>query len=341
MNFELMLEKAALENTTVSLFSAAVNSKSCVCNIKFSEVIYKNIDRAFGYDLKSIGQYKFSENPEEVKLYKEIKGKLPCFLLTTNVPEGASSFEGKDVVNPYVIIDIDNLEASEENFSKINSLPFVVGSGISLSGKGFYSVVRFEKREKMVFSALFEQLAKEYLDNGIEIDKACKNINRLRVVSPYEFKWNDKFKEPFEYIEPVEEAKIIKPVVLGEIKEGTLTVQEKYKFYGKVGEKYHREFQISKYFTDGSHILYSYASTLRNLLGDKGWQVYRDYFPETSESILRSQWGRDYGVKGCIKKELLAQGIIEEEIILEKKEYVKEGKKNRSKDSKVSWGEEI
>jgi hypothetical protein len=42
---------------------------------------------------------------------------------------------------------------------------------------------------------MFRQLKEYYENEDIELDDSCCNINRLRVISPYDFIYNDYYKQ--------------------------------------------------------------------------------------------------------------------------------------------------
>ena len=61
-------------------------------------------------------------------------------------------------------------------------MPYTLFSSISVGGKGLYCLVAVDGEEKD-FIPHFKALQDEFSQMGIIIDKSCKNLNRLRVIS--------------------------------------------------------------------------------------------------------------------------------------------------------------
>lgn len=85
------------------------------------------------------------------------------------------------------------------------------------------------------------------------------------------------------------------------------TIPDVLKMYGKEGEDYYCKSVKNKFLLEeypltekgrNYHILYSYANALYRALGEDGWNIYCEYFPETSDSILSGYWNCARGWKG-------------------------------------------
>lgn len=152
------------------------------------------------YDLGRAG-WKHNQDKQKADYFKKVKENLPWFTLTST-----DRRNGKFVDNPYIILDIDkkenNLELKDKTdedyyWNRLFSFPFVLAGGISCSGTGFYMIVPFSDdiEEESEFKEMFETLKEVFNKEGFELDKSCKNINRLRIASYGEFRFNEGFKD--------------------------------------------------------------------------------------------------------------------------------------------------
>ena len=272
---ELNEVRKRLNNSFVSIVSSLNKSN----NSKLS---------TFGFILENLNQFdqfkqlrgwKLSERKKE---YEEIKqNKIPSFTLTSWVNSGFSVGEAKEIKNPFIIIDIDKkylCETDSEEFRQINSFPFVVGSSVSISGCGYWSVVEFNEQIKTQkdFSEMFRQLKEFYLNEGIELDKSCCNINRLRVISPYEFIYNDDYCQQFE----IDQSKIIS-------KKQKKTYNENY-VLNEIDCPYIEEYKEGQMY----EVRYRWANTLYNCFGEDGYSYYRKILSkdQASDEELDGIW---------------------------------------------------
>lgn len=260
---------------------------------------------------------------KDVKLYH-----TPQCILTSYVEDGGVVKSLNEVKNPYVIIDIDNIEVNEENLNKIHSLEFVMCTGVSVSGEGYYSIVRLPDsvKSKEDFTECFKWISNDFEDIGFTIDGQCKNINRTRVLSPYEIVLNDNYSEPYDFIPRtnVEKNKYKYSVPSDYCRKNLtsfITVPDKLKVYGCKGkEDYYREvndlhLEFPTVDERGNeiegrnfNILYSYANAIYRVLGEDGWELYKEYFPETPEKILKDcGWSSAKNWKGEVKRRIVAE----------------------------------
>ena len=85
--------------------------------------------------------------------------------------------------NSIVVLDFDALEDPESSKVQLSRIPYVYYVGLSVSGKGLFAIIPIDtedyREHKIYFTALEEQMQ----DYGFTVDKACKDVGRLRVLS--------------------------------------------------------------------------------------------------------------------------------------------------------------
>lgn len=262
--------------------------------------------------------------------FRDVKeNNVPAFTLTSYA---YSTGNAKEILNPYFIVDIDNIEVTDELFEKLNSLPFVIGSASSVSGEGVWSVVKFDMnvvKDKDAFRILFEAVSnyyRNYLD--VNIDSQCKNINRLRCVSPFEFVPNLKYSSPFEFTEKDLKEKTRKSNSRSTYNDQNeycyknSSVPSEYQFRGQTKEDYYRTVEMPWFYKsedDGRNynLLWAYSNAICKCCGDKGEDIFYNYFPTTPQSVLSSIWSSsqnrpaDDKVRRVIVEELVRLKLID------------------------------
>ena len=117
---------------------------------------------------------------------KEIKSKLSHKIPSVTV-SGKFSKRGKDYLlssSGLIAIDIDlkdNKDIINQVPDILKSLPYVAYFAKSISGDGYFAVIPIENPNHL--KQYFYALEDEMLSFGIVIDKACKDITRLRYAS--------------------------------------------------------------------------------------------------------------------------------------------------------------
>ena len=334
-------EKNQLLNSTIGFTEGYKSSKTML--LKLGDIIpgYFEYDKQLASIIKSIGDWKHSDELYTSKLgvvktkgewYDEYKSKTPAFTLTSYAEQTGLA---KEIKNPYIIIDIDNIEVTDELFNELNRIPFVIASGKSFSGRGIYSIIKFDRYEinNENFNQLFEELEYYYdFEEDVIIDKACKNINRLRVLSPYELVFNVKnYKGPYKLKNNLRKKEnYVAPREVNTYETtGNTKVQSNYVFRQDSYGNYYREEELPKYMKEflkvGSRyeLFWRYADTIYKYMGDSGYEVLAQYFPDNYnkeksnfDGIWKSAKNRntDLGVSGFIKRELIKQKLIKSEI---------------------------
>lgn len=118
-------------------------------------------------------------NTSDKEQRSKLKSLLPCI-----TPSGQFNSEKKLIKHSGLIcLDIDLQDNTEiENFALLKSELSKIGNiaycGLSVSGNGCFVLIPIAFPEK--HSEHFDSLKQDFATIGITIDKACKNINRLR-----------------------------------------------------------------------------------------------------------------------------------------------------------------
>ena len=128
--------------------------------------------------------------------YRQAKAKVLSYTPSCYCPIGGTA---KDVehVNPLIAVDIDEKDnkglSIEEMRTKINSLPFVMYSSISVGGRGMYALLPIAEANKNDFKGVFKALEEDFIKLGLKLDGSCVNVNRERYMSVDDNEyWNTK-----------------------------------------------------------------------------------------------------------------------------------------------------
>lgn len=128
--------------------------------------------------------------------YKKAKAKVLSFTPSCLCTIGGTA---KDVecVNALIAVDLDEKDnkglSIEEMRTKINSLPFVMYSSLSVGGKGMYALISIKEENKNDFKAVFNALNEDFKALGLTLDSSCVNVNRERYMSYDKAEyWNTK-----------------------------------------------------------------------------------------------------------------------------------------------------
>lgn len=164
-------------------------AKKCITDIRFENVI----------------------DPVAAKVMKT--KNLPCCTIS-GMFEGVRKATQVTVNNPIICIDIDVLPEGmnlSQLKKKVFDLPYVFYVSLSARGEGIFALIYYNLDND--FLATFKALQQDFKQMGIEIDKACKDICRLRFVSwdaeplekeeveMYDSEYLDAFMDPHFYKE--------------------------------------------------------------------------------------------------------------------------------------------
>lgn len=123
-----------------------------------------------------------SKNESE---YRQAKAKVLSYTPSC-VCAGTTAKEVKEI-NPLIAIDLDEKDnkglSLEEMRKRVNSLPFVMYSSLSIGGKGMYALIAIKEENKNDFKGVFKALEEDFIKLGLKLDSSCVNVNRERYMS--------------------------------------------------------------------------------------------------------------------------------------------------------------
>lgn len=175
--------------------------------------IYSNVrdrsghDATFGEFLRACQEHK--QVIEQMRMLPKeqasaIKLNLPCATISGRfAPTRSASNLQKH--SGLLCLDFDNITDIPRLMQLLESMDIVCYCSRSVSGKGVFAVVLLAYPDK--HKQQFESLRRYFANRGYEIDKACKDIPRLRVISydpdarirldavPYEGVWVEPRQE--------------------------------------------------------------------------------------------------------------------------------------------------
>ena len=167
-----------LTDTKVSVFQLTPQGQTKVGDISLKDAIQ------LGNEHKDeIQQIRSIDRDTNEKEYKRKKMQIPMFTVSCSCGNSAKEIDNYTNI---LCIDIDEKDNKQTNIEeirqKVNNLPFTLFSSKSVGGKGLYILIAVDG-EKEAFIPHFKALQDEFSRIGIVIDKSCKNLNRLRVIS--------------------------------------------------------------------------------------------------------------------------------------------------------------
>lgn len=117
--------------------------------------------------------------------YRQAKAKILSF--TPSCVCASTTAKEIKQVNPLIAVDLDAKDNEgvtiEEMRKKINSLPYVMYSSISVGGRGMYALIPIAEDNKNDFKGVFKALESDFNKIGLKLDSSCINVNRERYMS--------------------------------------------------------------------------------------------------------------------------------------------------------------
>ena len=166
-----------LLNSKISLYKRVNETKSQT--ITLDEWLHKVTPAAKSHILTIRGANEI--NPKAAKAMKTLN--LPCCTIS-GVFEGERKASLVTEKNPVICIDIDNIPRGMSMYElkkKVFELSYVFYVSLSARGEGIFALIYYNQEND--FLTTFKSLQSDFKQMGIEIDKACKDICRLRFVS--------------------------------------------------------------------------------------------------------------------------------------------------------------
>lgn len=127
--------------------------------------------------------------------YRQAKAKVLSYTPSC-VCQGETAKEVAHV-NPLIAVDLDEKDnkglSIEEMRKRVNSLPYIMYSCLSVGGRGMYALIPIAEENKNDFKAVFKALESDFKALGLTLDGSCINVNRERYMSVDDNEyWNTK-----------------------------------------------------------------------------------------------------------------------------------------------------
>ena len=213
--------------------------------------------------------------------YKQAKAKVLSYTPSCLCPIGGSAkAENVEHVNNLIAIDLDEKDnkglSIEEMRTKINSLPYVMYSSLSVGGRGMYALIPILDENKNDFKGVFNALNEDFTKLGLKLDSSCVNVNRERYMSYDDNEYWNKQCEIYTRKINIPTQVHTHPSKVGENAKKTLTPREFSKVRDMVEDIKANKLQLTKNHTDTLMI----ANCIANVWGEEG---------RTLLHIIRSQ----------------------------------------------------
>ena len=205
--------------------------------------------------------------------YRQAKDNILSFIPSCVCKGKTGKAENVEHVNNLIAIDLDEKDNEnitiEEMRKKINSLPFVMYSSMSIGGKGMYALIPIAEANKSDFKGVFKALEEDFKGLGLTLDGSCVNVNRERYMSfdDNEY-WNDK-AEIYDKKISIPTQVHTHPSKVGENANKPLTPREKQKVNEIIEDIKANKLQLSKNHKDTLGL----ANCLANIMGEEGWEL--------------------------------------------------------------------
>ena len=187
---------SSIGGTLVSVFQNIIMKVPANASMQEKSTIYEsavNSPREMSLlEFLKLGE-KYREVIERLRACedKEIRNKikrteLPCATISASFTSRASSKAVEEKLKRYnslMVLDFDNLEDPAAAKEELSHLPFFWYIGLSVGGKGLFGIVPLGTDDFKEHKVYFNALRKELEVFGYEVDKACCDVTRLRVVS--------------------------------------------------------------------------------------------------------------------------------------------------------------
>lgn len=206
--------------------------------------------------------------------YRQAKDNILSFTPSCLCPIGGSAkAENVEHVNNLIAIDLDAKDNEgvtlEEMRTKINSLPYVMYSSISVGGKGMYALLPIAEENKNDFKAVFNALNEDFKALGLTLDGSCVNVNRERYMSYDDDEyWNTKCEIYTKKINIPTQVNT-HPSKVGENVNKPLTAREYNKVKSMVEDIKENRLQLSKNHSDTLLL----CNAIANIWGEEGREL--------------------------------------------------------------------
>lgn len=207
--------------------------------------------------------------------YKKAKEKVLSYTPSCLCPNGGSAkAENVEHVNNLIAIDLDAKDNEgvtlEEMRTKINSLPYVMYSSISVGGRGMYALIPISESNKNDFKGVFKALEEDFIKLGLKLDSSCVNVNRERYMSYDDNEYWNKQCEIYTRKINIPTQVNTHPSKVGENAKTTLTEKDKEKVDLMIEDIKANKLQLSKNHTDTLGL----GNAIANIWGENGRELF-------------------------------------------------------------------
>ena len=222
-------------------------------------------------EIEAVRMIDRSKNESE---YKKAKEKVLSFTPSCLCPNGGSAkAENVEHVNPLIAVDLDAKDNEnitiEEMRTKINSLPYVMYSSLSVGGKGMYALIAIKEENKNEFKAVFKALEEDFNKIGLKLDSSCVNVNRERYMSYDDNEYWNKQCEIYDRKINIPTQVNTHPSKVGENVNKPLTAREYNKVKSMVEDIKENRLQLSKNHSDTLLL----CNAIANIWGEEGREL--------------------------------------------------------------------
>lgn len=221
-------------------------------------------------EIEAVRQIDRQANESE---YKKAKDNILSFIPSCVCKGKTGKAENVEHVNNLIAIDLDEKDnkglSIEEMRKKINSLPFVMYSSLSVGGKGMYALIAISENNKNDFKGVFNALNEDFIKLGLKLDSSCVNVNRERYIS-YDDKeyWNTKAEIYTKKLNIPTQVNT-HPSKVGDNANKPLTAKDKQKVNEMIEDIKANKLQLSKNHDDTLKI----ANAIANIFGEEGREL--------------------------------------------------------------------
>lgn len=204
--------------------------------------------------------------------YRQAKAKVLSYTPSC-LCQGETAKEVKEI-NALIAVDIDEKDnkglSIEEMRTKINSLPYVMYSSLSVGGRGMYALIPILDENKNDFKGVFKALEEDFIKLGLKLDSSCVNVNRERYMSYDDNEYWNKQCEIYTRKINIPTQVNTHPSKVGENAKTTLTEKDKEKVDLMIEDIKANKLQLSKNHTDTLGM----ANAIANIWGENGRELF-------------------------------------------------------------------
>lgn len=221
-------------------------------------------------EIEAVRMIDRSKNESE---YRQAKAKVLSYTPSCLCTIGGTAKEVEHV-NPLIAIDLDEKDNTnislEEMRKRVNSLPYIMYSSMSVGGRGMYALIPIKEENKNDFKGVFKALESDFKALGLTLDGSCVNVNRERYMSYDDNEYWNKQCEIYTRKINIPTQVHTHPSKVGENAKTTLTEKDKEKVDLMIEDIKANKIQLSKNHKDTLGL----ANAIANIWGEEGRELF-------------------------------------------------------------------